>query len=99
MIEAKLAANAKALESSSLLSSMGHEIRTPMNSIIGLTSILLLDESLTSDQKEFVETIKVSGDTLMEVLNDILDLSKLECKMLMLNLRPFNLQSFVEEDP
>lgn len=97
MIEAKLAANAKALESSRLLSSMGHEIRTPMNSIIGLTSILLLDESLTSDQKEFVETIKVSGDTLMEILNDILDFSKLECKKLMLNLRPFNLQSFVEE--
>ena len=95
--EAQLAADGKALESSSLLSSMGHEIRTPMNSIIGMTSILLEDESLSPDQKEFLETIKVSGDALMEILNDILDFSRLECKKLKLNLQPFELRSFVEE--
>ena len=95
--EAQLAADRKALESSSLLSSMGHEIRTPMNSIIGMTSILLEDESLSPDQKEFLETIKVSGDALMEILNDILDFSRLECKKLKLNLQPFELRSFVEE--
>lgn len=98
LIEALLAADAKTLESSSLLSSMGHEIRTPMNSIIGMTSILLEDESLSPDQKEFLETIKVSSDALMEILNDILDFSRLECKKLKLNLQPFELQSFVEEN-
>lgn len=98
LIEAQLAADAKTLESSSLLSSMGHEIRTPMNSIIGMTSILLEDESLSPDQKEFLETIKVSSDALMEILNDILDFSRLECKKLKLNLQPFELQSFVEEN-
>lgn len=95
--EARLAANVKALESSSVLSGMGHEIRTPMNSIIGMTSILLQDESLTSDQKEFVGTIKVCGDALMEVLNDILDFSRLESGNLTLNHQPFNLQIFAEE--
>lgn len=95
--EAQLANDGKALESSNLLSSMGHEIRTPMNSIIGMTSILLEDESLSNDQKEFLETIKVSSDALMEILNDILDFSRLECRKLKLNLQPFELRSFVED--
>ena len=94
--EARLS-DVRALESSSILSGMGHDIRTPMNSIIGMTSILLQDESLTPDQKESVETIKVCSDALMKVLNDILDFSRLESRRLTLNLQPFNLQSLVEE--
>lgn len=95
--EAKTIANENDLKSSNLLSNMSHEIRTPMNSIIGMTSILLQDDSLTSDQKEFIETIKMSSDALMDMLNDILDFSKLECRNLTLNPLPFNLERLIEE--
>lgn len=95
--EAEPEADANALESSRLFSTMGHEIRCPMNSIMGMTTILLQDETLTSDQKEFVENIKVSGDALMGILNDILDFSRLECRKLTLNIQPFDLHSFVDE--
>ncbi len=95
--EVEAAVDASPLESSRLLSTMGHEIRNPINSIMGMTSILLQDETLTSDQREFVENIKVSGDALMEILNDILDFSNLECSKLTLNMEPFDLQSLVDE--
>lgn len=91
------AVGVNAPESSWPLFAMGREICNPMNSIISMTSILLRDETLTSDQREFVESIKVSSDALMRVLNDIIDLSKLESEKLTLNIHPFSLRSLVEE--
>lgn len=91
------AVDANAPESSWPLFAMGHEICNSMNSIIGMTSILLQDETLTSDQREFVENIKISGDALMKVLNDIIDFSRLEKKKLTLNTHPFSLRRLVEE--
>ena len=77
------------------MADMSYEIRTPMNTIIGMTS-LLLDENLTPEQRDFVETIKVSGDALMSIINNILDFSRIEQETITLELQDFNLRECIE---
>ncbi len=76
--EAKHQAEVANRAKSDFLAKMTHELRTPLNSIIGFTEIVQEDESLTPRQRELIEIVNSSGDHLLDVINDILDLSKIE---------------------
>jgi len=89
---AENATNTKSL----FLASMSHEIRTPLNGIIGMADLGLMDSDMSEQQKERLEDIKKSGETLLEIINDILDISKVEADALELEEIEFSLGELIE---
>lgn len=97
LVEAKVEAEKANKSKSEFLSSMSHELRTPLNAIMGFSQILQYDEQLTDIQKNHAEVIYSAGGLLLELVNDVLDLAKIEAGKVNLSIEAVSVSSLMQE--
>jgi two-component system, chemotaxis family, sensor kinase Cph1 len=93
----KLSAQHANAAKTEFLNIVSHEIRTPMNAIIGLSNLLVQSQPLTTKQSEILKTLQLSADGLLSLVNDLLDISKIESRNLQLEMIPFDLTPLLQE--
>lgn len=90
-------AEAANIAKSDFLANMSHEIRTPMNAIMGLSQILSMSKPLTDKQREYLKTLQLSANSLLALINDLLDISKIEARTVELENIPFSMSELIQE--
>lgn len=97
LVKARELAESANVAKTEFLANMSHEIRTPMNAIIGISTLLARSQPLTQRQKEYIETLRMSTDVLMSLINDVLDVAKIEARTLELEHIPFSITQTVQD--